>query len=223
MFVLFLRGSGADFKACAILMLRLRTARLLEGATLNLIDWLNTQARLRSRAKRDTNYRNNSREHRSNNNANDSGLDQDEKCPLGYKTKHLLSACFMYQTSTVDEKWEIVKQNNRCRKCLRAHHTNSCKKPDGTTCDKCTRRHHRSLHNEHVYVPPNSDQGTERLHPQTKVKKLVMTISRARQASPLFVSVCPASEASHIKCSFHKYFNYYNLSQSLQSKQYFHV
>ena len=34
----------------------------------------------------------------------------------------------MYQKSTVDEKWEIVKQNNRCRKCLRAHHTNSCKK-----------------------------------------------------------------------------------------------
>ena len=68
----------------------------------------------------------------------------------------------MYQKSTVDEKWEIVKQNNRCRKCLRAHHTNSCKKPDGTTCDKCTRRHHRSLHNERVPLA-NSDQGTETL------------------------------------------------------------
>ena len=68
----------------------------------------------------------------------------------------------MYQKSTVDEKWEIVKQNNRCRKCLRAHHTNSCKKPDGTTCDKCTRRHHRSLHNERVPLA-NSDQSTETL------------------------------------------------------------
>ena len=134
-----------------------------------MIDWLNKQARLRSRIKRDTNYRNNSREHRSDNNANRSRLDQDEKYPLGYKTKHLLPACFMYQKSTVDEKWEIVKQNNRCRKCLRAHHTNSCKKPDGITCDKCTRRHHRSLHNERV--PPNSDQGTERFNPQTKVKE----------------------------------------------------
>ena len=121
-----------------------------EENVLNLIDWLNKQARLRSRMKRDTNYGNNSREHRSDNNANDSGLDQDEKCPLGCKTKHLLSACPMYQKSTVDEKWEIVKQNNRCRKCLRAHHTNSCKKTHGTTCDRCTRRHHRSLHNERV-------------------------------------------------------------------------
>ena len=68
----------------------------------------------------------------------------------------------MYQKSTADEKWEIVKQNNRCRKCLRAHHTYSCKKPDGTTCDKCTRRHHRSLHNERVPLA-NSDQDTETL------------------------------------------------------------
>ena len=155
-----------------------------EENVLNLIDWLNKEASLRSRIKRDTNYRNNSREHRSDNNANDSGLDQDEKCPLGCKTKHLLSACPIYQKSTVDEIWEIVKQNNWCRKCLRTHHTNSCKKPDGTTCDKCTRRHYRSLHNERI--PPNSDQGTERFHPQTKVKRLVITMSRARQASSLF-------------------------------------
>ena len=75
----------------------------------------------------------------------------------------------MNQKSTVDEKWEIVKQNNRCRKCLRAHHTSSYKKPDGTTCDKCTRRHHRSLHNERVPLA-NSDQGTETL-PSTNESK----------------------------------------------------
>ena len=34
MFVLFLRGSRADFKARAILVLRLRTANLLKGAAL---------------------------------------------------------------------------------------------------------------------------------------------------------------------------------------------
>ena len=156
-----------------------------EENVLNLVDWLNKQARLRSRIKRDTNYRDNSREHRFDNNANDSGLDQDEKCLLSCKTKHLLSACPMYKKSTVDEKWEIIKPNNSCRKYLRAHPTNSCKKPDGNTCDKCTRHHHRSLDNERV--PPNSDHGTERFHPQTKVKKPEITMFRARQASPLFV------------------------------------
>ena len=124
----------------------------IEENVSNLIDWLNKEARLRSTIERDNNYRNNSREHRSDNKANDSGLDQDKKCPLGCKAKHLVSTCPMYQKSTVDEKWEIVKQNNGCRKCLRVHHTNSCKIPDGTTCDKCTRHHHRSLHNERVPV-----------------------------------------------------------------------
>ena len=75
-------------------------------------------------------------------------------CPLGCEAKHLLSACPEYQQATVDQRWEVVKQNNRCRKCLRKHHTNVCKKTDGTTCDKCTRRHHRTLHNEQ-FVPAN--------------------------------------------------------------------
>ena len=38
-----------------------------EENALNLIDWLNKEASLRSRIKRDTNYRNNSRDHRSDN------------------------------------------------------------------------------------------------------------------------------------------------------------
>ena len=36
MFVLFLRGRCPDFKACAIQVLRLRTANLLQGATLTV-------------------------------------------------------------------------------------------------------------------------------------------------------------------------------------------
>ena len=95
----------------------------------------------------------------------------------------------MYQKSTVDEKWEIVKQNNRCRKCLRAHHTNSCKKPNGITCDKCTRRHHRSLHNERV--PPNSDQGTERFNPQTKVKE---ASNQNAQGKTSVSAICPVQK-----------------------------
>ena len=40
-----------------------------EENVLNLINWLKKEARLRSRIKRETNYRNNSREHSSDNNA----------------------------------------------------------------------------------------------------------------------------------------------------------
>ena len=114
----------------------------------NLIDWLMNEASLRSRIKRETVYHRSNSGVRSDNHANDSETSTNEKCPLGCEIKHLLSACPTYQKADVNRRWEIVKQNNRCRKCLRAHHTNICKKPDGTTCNKCTRRHHRSLHNE---------------------------------------------------------------------------
>lgn len=121
----------------------------------NLIDWLHQEASIRSRGKQDIDEENaerSSRESfhkRSDNHAVSSGTPEDETtCPLGCPTKHLLAACPYYQTSTVNERWEIVKQNKRCRKCLKSHHTNDCRKPDGTSCDKCKKNHHRSLHNE---------------------------------------------------------------------------
>lgn len=114
----------------------------------NLIDWLLNEASLRSRIKRETNYHRSNSGVRSDNHPNDSVTNTDEKCPHKCGLRHQLSACPTYHTADVNRRWEIVKQNNRCRKCLRAHHTNSCEKADGTTCNKCTRRHHRSLHNE---------------------------------------------------------------------------
>ena len=129
-----------------------------EENVLNLLDWLNSEASLRSRVRKDADYHDNSGEHRIprkfDNRAINSETSDDDVCPLGCEAKHLLAACPKYQRSTIDQRWEIVKQNNRCRKCLRKHHTNVCKKPDGSTCDKCTRRHHRTLHDEQ-FVPAN--------------------------------------------------------------------
>lgn len=49
----------------------------------------------------------------------------------------------------INQRWEIVRESRRCRKCLRvSHHTNDCKRADGTSCDKCKKNHHRSLHDE---------------------------------------------------------------------------
>ena len=130
-----------------------------EENVLNLLDWLNSEASLRSRVRKDADYHDNSGEHRISrkfdNSALNSETSDDKVCTLGCGAKLLLAACPKYQRSTGDQRWEIVKQTNRCRKCLRKHHTNVCKKTDGTTSDKCTRRHHRTLHNEQ-FVPANS-------------------------------------------------------------------
>ena len=85
---------------------------------------------------------------KTENNAANSEDSDDETCPVGCKTKHHLAVCPKFQILTVNQRWEVVKQHWRCRKCLRAHHTNDCKKPDGSTCDKCRKNHHRCLHNE---------------------------------------------------------------------------
>ncbi|KAK3696586.1 hypothetical protein QZH41_005861 [Actinostola sp. cb2023] len=137
----------------------------------SLIDWLHQEATLRSRGEKDTDSEDMSErnqfqraanfqracaanQRRSDNHATNNEVYDDQTCPLGCAEKHLLPACPSYQDSTVSQRWDIVKQNKRCRKCLRAsHHTNDCKKPEGTSCDKCRKNHHRSLHSEKRGVP----------------------------------------------------------------------
>ena len=125
-----------------------------EETVSNLISWLHQEASIRSRGKTSPvsegriEGRRDKGPKKTENNATSSEETDEENCPLNCKTKHHLAACPKFQNLTVSQKWETVKQHWRCRKCLRAHHTNDCKKPDGSTCDKCRKNHHRSLHNE---------------------------------------------------------------------------
>ena len=80
-----------------------------EENVLNLIDWLNKEASLRSRIKRDT--RNDTDDRRfqnqrsqSDNHSMNSELSNDEICPVGCEAKHLLSACPVFQKSSVDQR-----------------------------------------------------------------------------------------------------------------------
>ncbi|PFX12844.1 hypothetical protein AWC38_SpisGene23132 [Stylophora pistillata] len=105
----------------------------------NLVTWLHREATLRSRGKRDNdNADEKERTHpgptfrrTDNHAANNDRTPEQEACPLGCTSKHQLAACPLYQSSIVNKRWDVVKQSNRCRKCLRPHHTNDCRKPDG--------------------------------------------------------------------------------------------
>ncbi|XP_022777751.1 uncharacterized protein LOC111319199 [Stylophora pistillata] len=120
----------------------------------NLVTWLHREATLRSRGKRDNdNADEKERTHQGptfRRTDNHAANNEQEACPLGCTSKHHLAACPLYQSSTVNQRGDVVKQSNRCRKCLRPHHTNDCRKPDGTTCEKCKKNHHHSLHNEKI-------------------------------------------------------------------------
>ena len=78
-----------------------------EENVLNLIDWLNKEASLRSRFKRDTrrdteDRRFQSQRSQSDNHSTNSEMPDDEICRVGCEAKHLLSACPVFQKSTVD-------------------------------------------------------------------------------------------------------------------------
>ncbi|CAB3992733.1 uncharacterized protein LOC110233025 [Paramuricea clavata] len=132
-----------------------------EESVLGLVEWLYEEAALRSRGKLE--YDNESAEQsrrvgpfRKVDTRNlATKIPEDATCPFDCPEEHLLAACPIYKKLTVNQRWDIVQQNKRCRKCLRAsHHTRDCKKPDGTSCDKCKKNHHKSLHNERNSVPP---------------------------------------------------------------------
>ena len=106
--------------------------------------------------------------------------------PTGLQSKAFSFRMSCVPKATVDEKWENVKQNNGCRKCLRVHHTDSCKIPDGTTCDT-VRDATIVPYTMSVYLLQIQSKAQKRYYPQTKVRKLVITMSRARKASLLFV------------------------------------
>ena len=107
----------------------------------NLITWLHQEATLHSRSKPDDyNTDENEHNHRrptlrrtENHTASNDRTPDQEVCPLGCVWKHHLAAYPLYQSSTVSQRWDVLKQSKRCRKCLTPHHTNNCKKPDGTT------------------------------------------------------------------------------------------
>ena len=118
----------------------------------NLVTWLHQEASLRSRGKRETesDRRRDPPFHRkSDQHSSDISFTDDETCPLGGNSKHLLASCLVYQKSSLKQRWDVVRQNRRCRKCLRgSHHTNDCEKTDGTSCDKCKKNHHNEKKSE---------------------------------------------------------------------------
>ena len=94
----------------------------------------------------------------------------------------------MNQKSTVDEKWEIVRQ-------IKTIAVENAYKPiilalvKSPTAPLAISVRDASIvpYTMSVYLLQIQTKAQRLFHPQTKVKKLVITMSRARQASPLFV------------------------------------
>jgi len=100
----------------------------------NLIKWLQREANLRSRGKQEhkqsERYERSPRqlakrfEVRASTTSTASNGDE-QQCINGCTTNHPLNSCPVYRDLTVDQRWQ------KCRKCLKRHHTDDCQIPDG--------------------------------------------------------------------------------------------
>ena len=190
----------------------------------NLIDWLYREANLRSRGKRFTgndynqpggtktpkvNAVDSSQGEQAENTSKNSFEDpknhkikqiEEELCPLKCKTNHRLPDCPVFQNLSVDERWAVVKKNNLCRKCLMTHHTNTCKKPNGTTCKQCPKNHHYLLHNNSrnsdgiVNVNQQFDQSIPKINPEPSSESPVETQSNNVQKCNTVKGICPVQK-----------------------------
>ncbi|XP_028417504.1 uncharacterized protein LOC114541904 [Dendronephthya gigantea] len=190
----------------------------------NLIEWLYREANLRSRGKRfnandssnqsishkptkinavNSSYNKKIESAPKNNSENSNNAKtkqtEEESCPLNCQSDHYLSECPVYQNLSVNERWEVVKQNNRCRKCLMTHHTNTCKKADGTTCKQCTKPHHYSLHNyrrnpESVKLNQHFNPLTSEINIERSPKSTLETQNGNVQENNKIKGICPVQK-----------------------------
>jgi len=108
----------------------------------NLIEWLQREANLRSRGKQEhkqsKRYKRNPRQPAkrvevSTSTTSTASNEDEQQCINGCTTNHPLHSCSVYRDLIVDQRWQKVKRNKLCRKCLKRHHTDDCKIPDGSS------------------------------------------------------------------------------------------
>ena len=69
-------------------------------------------------------------------------------CSLCEEKNHSLDFCEVFKSMSCQERWEIVKQQKRCFRCLRTKHiAKNCKQSKKCNIESCERDHHSLLHN----------------------------------------------------------------------------
>ncbi|XP_055910431.1 uncharacterized protein LOC129944792 [Eupeodes corollae] len=68
-------------------------------------------------------------------------------CRICQQQCNKIESCQQFNTMTLNEKWNAVKQNNLCRTCLHFHPKSRCSVNSKCGVNGCYFRHHKLLHN----------------------------------------------------------------------------
>jgi hypothetical protein len=85
----------------------------------------------------------------------DGGYNGAPGCGLGCSQQHGLGYCPAFKKMKVKEKWEVVIQSKRCKKCLRTGHRHQQCSRKACDINSCGRPHHYLLHKD----PKQVDNG----------------------------------------------------------------
>ncbi|XP_062556758.1 uncharacterized protein LOC134221586 [Armigeres subalbatus] len=89
-----------------------------------------------------------------------------KNCPLCNVYDHTAASCASFKKLSIDGRWNVVKDNKLCRRCLVSHNRWPC---EGEVCgiNDCEKRHHRLLHYEAPKKQPAiSTEATVTIHRQ---------------------------------------------------------
>jgi hypothetical protein len=78
----------------------------------------------------------------------DGGYNGAPGCGLGCSQQHGLGYCPAFKKMKVKEKWEVVIQSKRCKKCLRTGHRHQQCSRKACDINSCGRPHHYLLHKD---------------------------------------------------------------------------
>ncbi|XP_053698929.1 uncharacterized protein LOC128745887 [Sabethes cyaneus] len=111
------------------------------------------------------------REHHQNNMSKRQEVSRN--CPKCNVTGHTTASCAAFKRLSIDCRWNFVKDNKLCRRCLVSHIRWPC---EGEVCgiNNCQKRHHRLLHSEPKSTG-NSSDATVTIH-QLPVSSILFKI-----------------------------------------------
>ncbi|XP_065074704.1 uncharacterized protein LOC135698585 [Ochlerotatus camptorhynchus] len=91
-------------------------------------------------------------------------------CPACGAHGHTAASCVTFKKRSIDGRWNLVKDNKLCRRCLVSHTRWPC---EGEVCgiNNCEKCHHRLLHSEPTKKQPVID-ATVTIHRQPVSSKL---------------------------------------------------
>lgn len=157
-----------------------------------------------------------SEKHKSRHSFNIHQESEPRKCIVCAEKCDNLESCEKFKEMSLNDKWNVVKNNHLCRICLIQHKSKMCSRQDLCGIDDCQYRHHALLHKSRRRN--NEDVHDVNLHvneSQTYFKILPVCLRNGSKSITVFAMLDDGSSITLIDDKVAKYLELYGENQPL--------